>query len=822
LTLGSFAAGVGPAHATSNVTANRISGVNRYATAVQIAEAKFPTGAQNAILVSGQNFPDALSAGFLAGLNSAPILLTDPATLSPETSAALGTLHTRTVWIVGGTDAVAPGIATAVAAMTSTSPQGGLITVNRIAGQSRYDTMQMVDQTAAPNQVGILDGKAVAIVAQGLDFADALSASALSYKDHLPIVLTDPSTLVSQASQVLSALNIKEVIIAGGTSAVSAAVEQSINNMGIATMFRAAGTDRTDTAAKLASWEVANADFTNNEVVLARGDAFPDALAGGVYAGDPKPILLSLDTNNLGGFTSNYLLGNSASINIITVLGGFQALSDTLVAAAQAAAENNGNGGGAGAGGSIGGGGGNGGFGNVSPAANPEIAAPVLIGAGPLPDGFMQFRFDKTVTTIVNQAGFGVFGPDTSTAGGVTAGPGAPCIIDPNGVAVDCQLPTGISFTLADVDGGSVTGPGGLPNVLNIATIQGGNVPTPPQLLLIKAAVTSPEFNSITYTFSGTVTALGATGISGFGFSTTDGNTTFFGNTATAVISGNTVTVSYPPQDGVANAAYFFVRDATVLGGAESGVGTLPSQRPNLLSITRVLNSPQQFVYTVDKASALAGGAPGDFILYRNAQVPATNLLAYRATAVSQISGTQWLATFAGAPAGASILNTNNTASVVWGAIDWTAVPAAHAALTTVGAPLAANSDSAVAIAAASTALANGPVLQSFQANVGSGQGVFSFDRPIAAGVVAADFFLVLNNGTVVAGTGVVAVSNNQVTIQFPAAGGGFQTANSVGGGLIGPFGIQPGINGGALGTAATDSAGNAAVGTSVAGSLVP
>jgi putative cell wall-binding protein len=781
---------------------------------VQIATAKFPTGAQNAILVSGLNFPDALSASYLAGLNSAPILLTDPATLSTETSKALATLHTKNVWIVGGTDAVAPAVATAVAAMTSTAPIGGPIVVNRIAGQTRYDTMQAVDTSAAVTQVGVIKGKATAIIAQGLDFADALASSGLSYKAHLPIILTDPASLITQASATLTALNIGQVIIAGGTAAISAATEQSINAMGIPTLARAAGTDRTDTAAKLAAWSVANAGFTNNEVVLTRGDNFPDALAGGVYAGDPKPILLTLDPNTLGGFTANYLTAFSAQINTITTLGGFEAVSDAVVNEASLDASNNGNGGGGGAGGAIGGGGGNGGFGNVSPASNPVTAGPNLTSSNTTTDG-VQFVFDKSITAITNVNGFGVFGPDTKAATGTFA-TGTNCVIDPNGVAVDCHLPGGTSFSLAEVDGGSVAGPGGLPNVVNIAVLKGGNVPTPPQLLLKSAAVSSVAFNSIAYTFTGTVGAVGSSAL--FGFSTSDGNTSFVGpgTAASIVFGGATVTVTFPPQDGVTNATYFFVRDGAVAGGAISDVGTLPSQRPNLVSVTRVLNSPQQFVFTVDKPSTVSN-VPS-FELYRNAG----SGLPYVATTAVPQSSTQFLATFTTAPVippgpgTDQVLSTSNTASVVLGAIDW-AVTGPPTALKLTGAPFAANAVGGVAVAAASTAVANGPVLQAVSLSVGSSQGVFTFDRPIAAGsVVPADFFLVNNNDSVVPGTGTVAVSDRQVTIQFPAG----TTSNAVGGGLIGTFELQPGVNGGAAAVAAADSAGNPAVGSSVASSL--
>ena len=67
VTLGSLigaAALVPPAGATASVATSRISGVDRYSTAAQIAQAKYPAGVGSgeAIIASGTNFPDALAA----------------------------------------------------------------------------------------------------------------------------------------------------------------------------------------------------------------------------------------------------------------------------------------------------------------------------------------------------------------------------------------------------------------------------------------------------------------------------------------------------------------------------------------------------------------------------------------------------------------------------------------------------------------------------------------------------------------------------------------------------------------------------------------
>lgn len=75
----------GPAsRADSSATA--VAGLNRYDTAVKVAE-KFFSGPTSVGLASGENFPDALSGGDHIGFRRGPLLLTPTSSLAPETKA---------------------------------------------------------------------------------------------------------------------------------------------------------------------------------------------------------------------------------------------------------------------------------------------------------------------------------------------------------------------------------------------------------------------------------------------------------------------------------------------------------------------------------------------------------------------------------------------------------------------------------------------------------------------------------------------------------------------------------------------------------------
>jgi len=84
---------------------NRISGEDRYQTAVAISQKGWQT-AEYAVLARGDSFADALCAGPLALKYNGPILLTEPDSLNQNTLAELKRLNVKHLIIVGGTGAV--------------------------------------------------------------------------------------------------------------------------------------------------------------------------------------------------------------------------------------------------------------------------------------------------------------------------------------------------------------------------------------------------------------------------------------------------------------------------------------------------------------------------------------------------------------------------------------------------------------------------------------------------------------------------------------------------------------------------------------------
>ncbi|MHB8669955.1 MAG: cell wall-binding repeat-containing protein, partial [Acidimicrobiales bacterium] len=307
--------------ASSGFALSRLAGRDRYETAEVVATATF-TQADTAVIASGEAFPDALAGSYLAGQVKGPILLTHRTSVPTATTAALQALKTRKVVLIGGPAAIDPQVETQLT--------GAGLAVSRVGGKDRFDTARLVAEAPGPSAVGSVGGNKVAIVVSGANFPDAISVGPMAVSAALPILLTDPQALSPEANEALGSLGIQAVLIGGGTAAVSGNVDSAITQGGRG-VTRLAGADRTDTAARVADYELAALGFKNTHLNLARGDDFADALAGAVHGGaDLAPTLLSVTSSDAGAFTPDWAAGRSATLAGGHVLGGTAAVASSV------------------------------------------------------------------------------------------------------------------------------------------------------------------------------------------------------------------------------------------------------------------------------------------------------------------------------------------------------------------------------------------------------------------------------------------------------------------------------------------------------------
>jgi len=312
-----------------SVTTDRVAGTTRYGTAAAVAGQDDFSGATTAILATGETFPDALAASGLAGADApAPIVLTQSDTYTQDAQQALNNLTSVTnVVIVGGTAAVSTGVENAVKA------DG--FTVTRVAGNNRYETAAAIADEMGT--VGSTGGLKTAIIATGTNFADALSGGPVAYKGNFPILLVTPDSVPSATEAELNSLGIQQVLILGGTAAVSNATQSDLEGIVGNPAVRIAGTNRFGTSADVAQWAVDNMGWAPAETLLANGLNFPDALAAGPLGGERQaPVLL---TASIPDEIQAFLDKHSDTIAKLTALGGTGVISDDDIAAAQDAAQ---------------------------------------------------------------------------------------------------------------------------------------------------------------------------------------------------------------------------------------------------------------------------------------------------------------------------------------------------------------------------------------------------------------------------------------------------------------------------------------------------
>lgn len=194
----------------------------------------------------------------------------------------------------------------------------GTVASERIYGATRYETAVKVFEKG-------WDKSGYAVIASGLDYADALCATPLAKKYNAPILLSKNASLSSQSElqNVLRNKGVKEVFIVGGAGVIPNSLEVELNNMGIATK-RLGGANRYET-----SIEIAKALNSNTgEIALASGVDFPDGLSISTIAAQRNMPILLTKPKELPKVVEDYL--NKINISKSYIIGREGAISNQV------------------------------------------------------------------------------------------------------------------------------------------------------------------------------------------------------------------------------------------------------------------------------------------------------------------------------------------------------------------------------------------------------------------------------------------------------------------------------------------------------------
>lgn len=271
--------------AANDYNVKRIQGMNRYETSVKISNSTFEKS-DRVILVSGENFADALTAGNLS--NDGPILLTEKEGLKAVTSNEIDRLKAKEVIIVGGESSVSKKI------------EGQLKgkKIIRISGKNRYETSTKLAKQLKAKDV---------VLANGNSFADALSAAPFALQKNQTLVLTDGKNLPDG----IKAEDVKTII--GG--------KNSVNIKGLEKADRISGKNRYET-----SLEVMKRMNKTEKSVLADGRNYPDALSAAPLAVKMNSGILLSDDSAIDSIKSFI---DKNGIKQVTIIGGEKSVSKT-------------------------------------------------------------------------------------------------------------------------------------------------------------------------------------------------------------------------------------------------------------------------------------------------------------------------------------------------------------------------------------------------------------------------------------------------------------------------------------------------------------
>lgn len=285
----------------------RFAGNDRYETSFNILKNNWAS-CNYAVITTGEDFPDALSAAPLAKKFNAPIILTKPDALSSDVENQLKKAGVTKAFIIGGEAAVSKSVENKLASMG--------ITCTRIAGADRYSTSLAVAKYLNPN------GEAV--IATGSNFPDALSIAPIAAKNEMPILLVDDNNPNEDAAKYIKDNGIKTSYIIGGTGVINKAYEDYLSQF--TGVKRLSGSNRYETNISILTYFQDRIKL--NEMYFATGENFPDALSGSVLAAAGNhPIVLVNNDPDIS--TVRYTLKNSGLGRCI--FGGEGVIPDSVI-----------------------------------------------------------------------------------------------------------------------------------------------------------------------------------------------------------------------------------------------------------------------------------------------------------------------------------------------------------------------------------------------------------------------------------------------------------------------------------------------------------
>lgn len=291
--------------------------------AIELCQLQHDDGAVDRLaLARDDEFADALAGSALPGVGC--ILFTpggpgEP--LHPDVRAEIDrvTGGLADIYLLGGDQAVSSQVEQEL-------DQAGY-GIARLEGTTRFETAEAIAQAAAR---AVATPREEVIVANGLEWVDAITSGAYAAREVAPVVLTTRDQLHPAAERVLDGLDPQRTWVVGGTAVVSHQAADATPNP-----QRAAGNNRMSTAVAVAEQMWPGVDgFAGDTYVTAnleRGDGWVPALAATRLSAAWNAPQLGVWTDLYPDETSDYLQQQDFSdLPSVTLLGDVGFVSDDI------------------------------------------------------------------------------------------------------------------------------------------------------------------------------------------------------------------------------------------------------------------------------------------------------------------------------------------------------------------------------------------------------------------------------------------------------------------------------------------------------------
>jgi putative cell wall-binding protein len=282
-----------------------------------------PTTLTGTVPASGRSASNSVVVTFDDGTTLADSSVTSGA-WSVSTAGVAAGLHTFTAKTQYGAYSFGP-------AVSGYFSKG--VTVDRLSGESRYDTAVAIATAAYPDPVDTV------FITTGANYPDALSAGPAAVHLDAPVLLAPPTGLTTAVRDALIGFDPNRVFVVGASGAVSSAVYAQIEDaVPDAVVDRISGDDRfgTSLAVTRAAFLTEDSEVGGSSVAyVANGLNFPDALsAGGASATADAPVILVNGTGSSVSAAFADLL-DDLDVTHVRIVGGTGAVSASVASSIQ-------------------------------------------------------------------------------------------------------------------------------------------------------------------------------------------------------------------------------------------------------------------------------------------------------------------------------------------------------------------------------------------------------------------------------------------------------------------------------------------------------